>query len=130
MNVQRSLHPKYHDEVPLSKAPWAPQHKWLPTAPGVCSRCACSLLCVCTEMGKCRVRNHSMGHHTWLYVTFSNRSSVEAAVSERLCAKALYLALRKLMHLGIITITYNRTATDFMDDSFVNLEEEVILTLL
>ncbi len=24
---------------------------------------------------------------------------------------------------------YNRTATDFMDDSFVNLGEEVILTL-
>ncbi len=31
-------------EVHLSKAPpQAPQHKWLPTAPGVCS-----LLCVCT----------------------------------------------------------------------------------
>ncbi len=68
-------------------------------------------------------------HVTFTCVTFSNRSSVEAAVSERLCAKALYLALRKLMHLGIIKITYNRTATDFMDDSFVNLEE-VILTLL
>ncbi len=34
------------------------------------------------------------------------------------------------MHLGIIKITYNRTATHFMDDSFVNLGEEVILTLL
>ncbi len=28
------------------------------------------------------------------------------------------------MHLGIIKITYNRTATHFMDDSFVNLGEE------
>ncbi len=30
-------------------APRVPQHKWLPTAPGVCSRCVsvCSLLCVC-----------------------------------------------------------------------------------
>ncbi len=27
------------------------------------------------------------------------------------------------MHLGIIKITYNRTATHFMDDSFVNLGE-------
>ncbi len=34
------------------------------------------------------------------------------------------------MQLGIIKITYNRTATHFMDDSFVNLEEEVILTFL
>ncbi len=34
------------------------------------------------------------------------------------------------MHLGIIKITYNRTATHFMDDRFVNLGEEVILTLL
>ncbi len=34
------------------------------------------------------------------------------------------------MHLGIIKITYNRTATHFMDDSFVNRGEEVILTLL
>ncbi len=33
------------------------------------------------------------------------------------------------MHLGIIKITYNRTATHFMDDRFVNLGEEVILTL-
>ncbi len=32
------------------------------------------------------------------------------------------------MHLGIVKITYNRTATHFMDDSFVNLGEEVILT--
>ncbi len=34
------------------------------------------------------------------------------------------------MHLGIIKITYNRTATHFMDERFVNLGEEVILTLL
>ncbi len=34
------------------------------------------------------------------------------------------------MHLGIVKITYNRTATHFMDDRFVNLGEEVILTLL
>ncbi len=34
------------------------------------------------------------------------------------------------MHLEIIKITYNRTATHLMDDSFMNLGEEVILTLL
>ncbi len=34
------------------------------------------------------------------------------------------------MHLGIIKITYNRTTTHFMDDRFVNLGKEVILTLL
>ncbi len=41
-----------------------------------------------------------------------------------------YLTFRKQMHLGIIKITYNRTATDLMDDRFVNLGEEVILTFL
>ncbi len=39
-------------------------------------------------------------------------------------AKALYLAFRKKMHLGNIKITYNRTATHFMDDRFMNLGEE------
>ncbi len=34
------------------------------------------------------------------------------------------------MHLGIIKIIYNRTATHFMEDRFVNLGEEIILTLL
>ncbi len=34
------------------------------------------------------------------------------------------------MHLEIIKITYNRTATHFMDDRFVNIGDEVILTLL
>ncbi len=34
------------------------------------------------------------------------------------------------MHLGIIKITCNRAATHFMDDSFMNLVEEVIPTLL
>ncbi len=34
------------------------------------------------------------------------------------------------MHIGIIKITYNRTATQFMDDRFVNLGEEVILTAM
>ncbi len=33
------------------------------------------------------------------------------------------------MRLGIINIIYNRVATYFMDDSIVNLGEEVILTL-
>ncbi len=43
-------------EVPLSKAPnppIAPQalEQWLPTAPGVCSQCVCSLLtAVCVHL--------------------------------------------------------------------------------
>ncbi len=28
-------------------APWAPQHKWLPNSPGVCSQCVCVHCCVC-----------------------------------------------------------------------------------
>ncbi len=52
-------------------APRAPQHKWLPTAPGVCSRCVWVFTAVCVHLGwvKCRARIPSMGHHTWSYVT-------------------------------------------------------------
>ncbi len=49
------------------------QYKWLPTAPGVCSRCVCvcvcvcvcSLLCVCVHFGwvKCRAQIPSMSRH-------------------------------------------------------------------
>ncbi len=46
------FHPQYHDfeqgtEAPT--APRAPQHKCLPTAPGVCSRCVCVRCCVCAH---------------------------------------------------------------------------------
>ncbi len=68
VNVQRSLHPQYHDWDALEQgtepptAPRASQHKWLPTAPGVCS-----LLCVCVhfEWVKRRAQIQSMGNHTW-----------------------------------------------------------------
>ncbi len=72
MNHQRSLHPQYHNwgetleqgtEHPT--APWAPQQKRLPTAPGVCS-----LLCVCAHgWVKSRAQILSMGYHTWSHVT-------------------------------------------------------------
>ncbi len=45
-------------------------------------------------------------------------------------SKCNLFGLPKVMHLGIIKNTYNRTATHFMDDSFVNLGEEVILYVL
>ncbi len=60
-------------------APRAPQHKWLPAAPGVCSQCVCvsPLLCVCTLDGlnaehKFRVW---VTHHTWPFVTSLSLSS-------------------------------------------------------
>ncbi len=72
----RSLHPQYHDWGALDQgtepptAPRATQHKWLPTAPGVSSRCVCVHCCVCALwMGKYRAQIPSMGHHTWSYVT-------------------------------------------------------------
>ncbi len=71
------FHLQFHGEVPLSKAPnlqLLPGRRsinGLPIAPGVCSRCVFTDVCVCTWMGKCRVRILSMGHHTWLYVTFT-----------------------------------------------------------
>ncbi len=75
----------------MTRCPWAshrtptslraPQHKSLPIAPGVCSRCVCvrsRCVCVCVcalWMGKCRARIPTMGHHTWLYVTFTSSVS-------------------------------------------------------
>ncbi len=69
-DVQRSLHPQYHawgfleqgTEPPT--APRAPQHKWLPTAPGVCSRCVCVCVhcCVCALwMGQMQSTNSEYG---------------------------------------------------------------------
>ncbi len=31
-------------------APWAPLHKWLPTDPGVYSRCVFTAVCVCVHL--------------------------------------------------------------------------------
>ncbi len=45
------------------------QHKWLPTAPGVCSQCVCFHCCVHLGWVKCWALIPSMGHHTWSYVT-------------------------------------------------------------
>ncbi len=84
VNDQRSLHPQCRDWVETLEqgtgaptAPRAPQHKLLPSAPVVCSRCVCvhySLLCVCVcvcALGrvKCRTEILSMGHHTWPHIT-------------------------------------------------------------
>ncbi len=59
-------------EVPLSKAPNpqllpGPQHKWLPTVPGVCSWCVCVFTAACVHFVwvNCRAQIQSMGHHTW-----------------------------------------------------------------
>ncbi len=75
MNVQRSLHLQYHDLGALEQgtkpptAPWAPQHKWLAIDPGVCSRCVCSLLCVCTLDGS------NAEHKFRVWVTILGRMS-------------------------------------------------------
>ncbi len=43
-------------------APSAPQHKWLPTDPGVCSRCLCVHYCVCGHGWV------NVGHNFWVWV--------------------------------------------------------------
>ncbi len=55
-----ALYNQYQRSVYFEEIHTAPQHKWLPTAPGVCSGFV--------WMGKCRARIPSMGHRTWLYV--------------------------------------------------------------
>ncbi len=79
VNVQHSLHLQYHDEVPLSKTPnpqLLPGRHSINGCPLllVCVHgvCVCSLLCMCTWMGKCRAWIPSMGHIPWLYVTFTS----------------------------------------------------------
>ncbi len=72
MDVQRSLLPQYHDEVPLSKAPnpqLLPGCRSINGCPllWVCSRCVCvcvcvcSLLCVCSWMGKMQSTDSEYG---------------------------------------------------------------------
>ncbi len=70
MNVQRSLHLQYHDEVPLSRTP---NTQLLPG----CRRingcplprvCVLTAVCVHFEWVKCGAQILSMGHHIWLYV--------------------------------------------------------------
>ncbi len=79
VNVQRSLHPQYHDWGALEQGTEPPtasrvlQH-WLPTALCVC---VCVFVCVCVcvftshcyvcTFGwvKCRAQIPSMGHHIW-----------------------------------------------------------------
>ncbi len=45
-------------------------------------------------------------------------------------SKSTLFCLQESMHLGIIKIVCNRTAKHFVDGSFMNLGEEVILILL
>ncbi len=67
VNVQHSLYLQYHDWGALEQGtepPTAPraQHKWLPTALGVYSRCVCVHCCVCAPwMGKIRSTNSEYG---------------------------------------------------------------------
>ncbi len=71
------FHLHYHDWGALeqstepSTAPRVPQHKWLPTAPGVCSWCVCVFTAVCVHFGedKCRAQILSVGYHTLPHVT-------------------------------------------------------------
>ncbi len=101
MNVQRSLHPQYHDLGALKQgtesptAPRALQHKWLPTAPGVCSGCVCVCVCVftavCVHIGwvKCRAPYLAVCHITFtigypiltFYITELNFFSLNMTIS-------------------------------------------------
>ncbi len=72
--VQRYLHPQHHNLGALeqctkpSTAPRALQHKWLPTAPDVCSQCVFTAVCVHFVWVKCRAQLPSMGNYTWPHV--------------------------------------------------------------
>ncbi len=56
-------------EVSLSKALNPKLLPGLPAAPGVCSVCVFTAVCVHFELVKCREQILSMGHQTWSYVT-------------------------------------------------------------
>ncbi len=75
VNIQRSLHPHYHDEVPLSKAPnpqLLPGRRSINGCPllRVCVHGVCVFISVCVYFVwvKCRAKIPKMGHHTWSYV--------------------------------------------------------------
>ncbi len=97
--MSSALHRQYHDwgetleqGTKLPTAPWAPQHKWLPTKPGVCSQCVCVCVCLFTThccvcaLGwvKCRAQIQSMGRHTWPYLAILGNCSVGCGVKRHL----------------------------------------------
>ncbi len=99
--------------------------KWLIQTRPHMSTSRCGNICVMPP--KCTRKERRRG--------FSNRSSVDAAVSGRHCvflceSKSTLFGLPRVDAIRIIKIIYNTTATHFMDDRFVNRGEEVILTLL
>ncbi len=71
--VQRFLHLQYHDWGALEQdtepptAPRVPQHKWLSTAPGVCSR----------FVGVCTLDGLIAEHEFWVWVTILGRMSLQ-----------------------------------------------------
>uniref|UniRef100_A0A8C1IN40 Cell adhesion molecule DSCAM n=1 Tax=Cyprinus carpio TaxID=7962 RepID=A0A8C1IN40_CYPCA len=77
-------------------APRAPQHKWLPIAPGVCSRRVCVFTAVCVHFGwvKCRARILSMGHHTWLYVIVTITVTLNSISASWRCSSNLVLIIK------------------------------------
>ncbi len=93
----------------------APLKRLIQTHPHM-STSRCGYICIIQP--KCSRKERRRG--------FSNAVVLMQRVREKLCfyttAKALDLAFRKKMHLGIIKIT--------IFDHFVNLGEDVILTLL
>ncbi len=95
VNNQCSLYPQYHDWGEIfkqgTKPPTAlrvPQH-WLPTAPGVCSRCVhvCSLLCVCVHLDVLNAE-----YKFWVWVTIFGHTSLHFH-KIILCLAALYIFL-------------------------------------
>ncbi len=73
VNVQGSLRLQYHDWGALEQGtePPTPQHKWLPTAPGVCSRC----VCVCVHCCVCTLDGLIAEHKFWVWVTILGHMS-------------------------------------------------------
>ncbi len=56
-------------------APWAPQHRWLPTSPGVCSLCVCVCVCVYSLLCVCTLDRLNAEHKFRVWVTILGRMS-------------------------------------------------------
>ncbi len=111
VNVQRFLHPQHHNLGVLEQgtkpptAPRAPQHKWLPTAPDVCSQCVCVFTAVCVHfvLVKCRAQIRSMGNQFRVcHVTFT----VTVTFTFTGLIESTYLGLRNHFYVAYLTARF------------------------
>ncbi len=96
-------------------APRAPQHKWLPTAPGLCSLCVCVCVftAVCVHLGwvNCRAWIRSMSRH-FHFFTFLYTTVLRFGVSK---IYVFFFFLNKLLIYKFILFSFIKSTSEYIE---------------